>query len=93
MFTIKPPKPGMTLTGASFAGADRFLVEYSELPTPQHPHAASLLALVDVNTGKVVETLEPPPKAGIPACAASGNEFLFLRSGKSGQAQAIELTP
>ncbi|MEJ2009292.1 MAG: hypothetical protein P8Z30_14245 [Acidobacteriota bacterium] len=83
---VRPPKPDMWPMQASPTNEGRLFVEFSQAPTgPRNPHIGSAFALIDPQTGKIVETYDAPAKAGIPACMDPQNELLFLRSDKSGR--------
>ncbi len=87
---VKPPKPGMRPLQASLAGNGRLLIEFSQAATPQNPRFHNAFALVDPQTGKVLEAYNVPSDAGIPACMDEQNELLFLKSSKSGRLEVAK---
>jgi len=83
---VRPPKPDMWPMQVSPTNEGRLFVEFSQAPTgPRNPQIGSAFALVDPQTGKIIETYDAPSKAGIPACMDPEDELLFLRSDKSGR--------
>jgi hypothetical protein len=90
---VTPPKAGMRPLQASINEEGQLLVEFSQAPTLQDPHFHTAFGLVDPQTGKVAETYDVPPKVGIPACTDGQNEFLFLRSSKSGRLEVAKYVP
>lgn len=87
---VKPPRPGMRPAQASLAGQGMLLMEFLRPATPQSPHFHQTYARVDPHTGKVVETYDVSPKAGMAACMDEQNELLFLRSSKAGRLEVAK---
>jgi len=78
---------------ASLAGQNGLLVEFSHPPDPSDPHSRVILAIVDPNTGAIGQTYEVPSKSGIPACAKSENEYLFLDQNEKGELEVRSFSP
>lgn len=92
-FDVRPPRSGLMPSQASLAGQSSLLVEFSHPPDRGDPHSRVVLAVVDPNTGAVGEVYGVPSSSGVPACAKSENEFLFLDENEKGQLEVRAFTP
>lgn len=82
-FRINPPGSGLVPIQASYGGQGDLLVQFSEPPTQGVGQFADIFALVDPESGDLVQVLAAPPStAGAIACLSPQREFLFLRSSK-----------
>jgi len=89
--TMTLSQPGMWPTLGSFTQDGRLFVEFSQAPTaPRNERLHPIFAVIDPQTGSILETYDVPSTAGIPACMDPQNELLFLRSDKTGQLEVAK---
>lgn len=80
-FRITPPKPGLVPIMASFGGQGELLMEFSSPPVRDPVPGGPVTALVDPETGDIVQLVAAPsPLTGVLGCLSPQREFLFLRT-------------
>ncbi|HEV2494197.1 MAG TPA: hypothetical protein VG204_14115 [Terriglobia bacterium] len=87
---VKPPELDMRPVQMSLAGQSNLLIEFSHDRSSGQSETRQSLALLDLGTGKITDTYRLPADAGICACAASRNEFLFLDTSKDNQLEVVK---
>jgi hypothetical protein len=90
--TLRFDASGLTPTGMSLAGETHALIEFGHFPTgnpSEDKKYHSVLALVDLATGKVTGTFGAPTGV-LPGCATSNDELLFLGTSKQGTLDVVK---
>ena len=91
--TLRFDASGLTPTGMGLAGEDKAVMEFDRFPTAnplEDKKYHSVLALVDLATGKVSGTFRAPTGVLPSACVTSDDELLFLGTSKQGTLDVVK---
>lgn len=98
-FQLRPPAKALRPFQMAAAGAGFLFVYYDHLSTgepEENVQSRSMITVIDSQTGDVTAVYGMPPAEtdfGVPACAASPNDFVFLGSDDRGYLELIHYIP
>ena len=90
---IEQPAPNMVPMNMSVAGRSSLLISFDGTAVNKkgQQHYVEIFGVFDPATGRVLSAYKLPKGDSVmPACAAGGNDFLFIGSTKTGKLEVVQ---